>query len=144
MINGSNLLDRIHSDLQPLSSLIAPLQRQCCWPDPARALVAFEPGCIFQPCGVLRAAAACKFVGLKRALGYTEAEARRELATRAPHATACGAAGVWLGHHPHRTEVTYAYVPRPAQIALRASSPRGHAVCDTQPSTRQSGRQCAC
>lgn len=43
-----------------------------------------------------RAAAACKFVDLKRALGYTEAEARRELA-------------MWLGHNPQRTEVTYAY-----------------------------------
>jgi len=38
-------------------------------------------------------------VDIKRALGYTEAEARRELA-------------MWLGHNPHRTEVTYAYVPR--------------------------------
>jgi integrase len=46
-----------------------------------------------------RATAACKFVDLKRALGYTEAEARRELA-------------MWLGHNPHRTEVTYAYVPK--------------------------------
>jgi integrase len=46
-----------------------------------------------------RATAACKFVDLKRALGYTEAEARRELT-------------MWLGHNPHRTEVTYAYVPR--------------------------------
>jgi integrase len=46
-----------------------------------------------------RATAAGKFVDLKRALGYTEAEARRELA-------------MWLGHNPHRTEVTYAYVPR--------------------------------
>ncbi len=46
-----------------------------------------------------RATAACKFVSLKRALGYSEAEARHELA-------------MWLGHHPHRTEVTYAYVPR--------------------------------
>ena len=46
-----------------------------------------------------RATAACKFVDLKRALGYTEAEARRELV-------------MWLGHNPHRTEVTYAYVPR--------------------------------
>jgi integrase len=46
-----------------------------------------------------RATAACKFVDLKHALGYTEAEARRELA-------------MWLGHNPHRTEVTYAYVPK--------------------------------
>lgn len=46
-----------------------------------------------------RATAACQFVDLKRALGYTEAEARRELA-------------MWLGHNPQRTEVTYAYVPR--------------------------------
>ncbi len=44
-----------------------------------------------------RATAACKFVDLKRALGYTEAEARHELA-------------MWLGHNPHRSEVTYAYV----------------------------------
>ncbi len=49
-----------------------------------------------------RATAACKFVDIKRALGFTENEARRELA-------------MWLGHNPHRTEVTYAYVPkRPA------------------------------
>jgi integrase len=46
-----------------------------------------------------RATAACQFVDVRRALGYTEAEARRELA-------------MWLGHNPHRTEVTYAYVPR--------------------------------
>lgn len=46
-----------------------------------------------------RATAACEFVGLKRALGFTEDEARRELA-------------MWLGHNPHRTEVTYAYVPK--------------------------------
>jgi len=46
-----------------------------------------------------RATAACEFVDLKRALGCTETEARRELA-------------MWLGHNPHRTEVTYAYVPR--------------------------------
>jgi integrase len=45
-----------------------------------------------------RATAACQFVDLKRALGYTEAEARSELA-------------MWLGHNLHRTEVTYAYVP---------------------------------
>ena len=46
-----------------------------------------------------RATAACEFVDLKRALGFTENEARRELA-------------MWLGHNPHRIEVTYAYVPR--------------------------------
>lgn len=45
-----------------------------------------------------RATAACEFVDLKRMSGYTEFEARRELA-------------VWLGHNPQRTEVTYAYVP---------------------------------
>ncbi len=49
-----------------------------------------------------RATAACEFVDLKRALGYTEAEARHELA-------------MWLGHNPHRTEVTYAYVPKNQQ-----------------------------
>jgi hypothetical protein len=43
--------------------------------------------------------AACEFVGIKGALRYTEMEARHELA-------------MWLGHNPHRTEVTYAYVPR--------------------------------
>jgi hypothetical protein len=43
-----------------------------------------------------RAPAACEFVDLKRASGYTEIEARRELA-------------VWLGHNPHRTEVTYVW-----------------------------------
>jgi len=46
-----------------------------------------------------RATAACEFVDLKGALGFTENEARRELA-------------MWLGHNPHRTEVTYAYVPK--------------------------------
>jgi integrase len=46
-----------------------------------------------------RGTAACEFVNLKRALGFTEDEARRELA-------------MWLGHNPHRTEVTYAYVPK--------------------------------
>ena len=46
-----------------------------------------------------RGTAAGEFIGIKRALGFTEAEARRELA-------------MWLGHNPHRTEVTYAYVPR--------------------------------
>ncbi|HSD85829.1 MAG TPA: hypothetical protein VLG46_18340 [Anaerolineae bacterium] len=37
-----------------------------------------------------------EFISIKRALGFTEAEARHELAQ-------------WLGHHPQRTEVTYAY-----------------------------------
>ena len=46
-----------------------------------------------------RATAACEFVDVKRALGHTEVEARKELA-------------MWLGHNPHRTEVTYAYVPK--------------------------------
>ncbi len=46
-----------------------------------------------------RGTAACEFVGIKQALGFTETEARKELA-------------MWLGHNPHRTEVTYAYVPR--------------------------------
>ena len=46
-----------------------------------------------------RATAACEFVKVKAALGYTDLEARHELA-------------MWLGHNPHRTEVTYAYVPR--------------------------------
>jgi hypothetical protein len=46
-----------------------------------------------------RATAACEFVNIKSALGYTEMEARHELA-------------MWLGHNPHRTEVTYAYVPK--------------------------------
>ena len=52
-------------------------------------------------CGVhgFRGAAACEFVEVKKTLGYTELEARRELAQ-------------WLGHDPQRTEVTYAYVPR--------------------------------
>jgi integrase len=45
-----------------------------------------------------RGTAACEFVENKEALGRTELEARRELAQ-------------WLGHNPHRTEVTYAYVP---------------------------------
>jgi integrase len=51
-----------------------------------------------------RATAACEFVDIKCALGYMELEARRELA-------------MWLGHNPHRTEVTYAYVPK-GQILL--------------------------
>jgi integrase len=46
-----------------------------------------------------RGAAACEFVEVKKALGHTELDARRELAQ-------------WLGHDPHRTEVTYAYVPK--------------------------------
>ena len=46
-----------------------------------------------------RAIAACEFVDRKCTAGYTETEARRELA-------------VWLGHNPHRTEVTYACVPK--------------------------------
>ena len=46
-----------------------------------------------------RGTAACEFVRVKELLGYDEAEARRELAR-------------WLGHNPHRTEVTYAYVSR--------------------------------
>lgn len=44
-----------------------------------------------------RATAACEFMHIKESLGYTEIEARRELAQ-------------WLGHNPHRIEVTYAYV----------------------------------
>jgi integrase len=46
-----------------------------------------------------RGTAAGEFISLKRALGFTEAEARHELA-------------MWLGHNAHRTEVTYAYVPK--------------------------------
>jgi integrase len=46
-----------------------------------------------------RATAACEFVNIRGALGVTEIEARHELA-------------MWLGHNPHRTEVTYAYVPK--------------------------------
>jgi integrase len=45
-----------------------------------------------------RGTAAGEFMNVKWALGYTEAEARHELA-------------MWLGHNPHRSEVTYAYVP---------------------------------
>ncbi len=48
---------------------------------------------------IFRGTVACEFVNITRALGYTEAEARKELA-------------MWLGHNPQRTEVTYAYVPR--------------------------------
>jgi integrase len=54
-----------------------------------------------------RATAACEFVNLKRALGFTETEARQELA-------------MWLGHNPQRTEVTYAYVPRHSPSGLGA------------------------
>ena len=46
-----------------------------------------------------RGTAAGEFISMKRALGFTEVEARHALA-------------MWLGHNPHRTEVTYAYVPR--------------------------------
>jgi integrase len=46
-----------------------------------------------------RGTAACEFVRVKEMLGYDEIEARRELTQ-------------WLGHNPHRTEVTYAYAPR--------------------------------
>ncbi len=46
-----------------------------------------------------RGTAAGEFINIKRALGFTEVEARHELA-------------MWLGHNPHRTEVTYAYVPK--------------------------------
>jgi hypothetical protein len=37
-----------------------------------------------------RATAACEFVDIKSALGYTDMKARHELATLAPHKTACG------------------------------------------------------
>jgi hypothetical protein len=50
-----------------------------------------------------RATAACKFVDLKRALGYTGAEACKELA-------------MWLGHNPQRTEVMYAYAEEPTHL----------------------------
>jgi integrase len=47
-----------------------------------------------------RGSAACELVRIKtEVMGLTEAQARRELA-------------MWLGHNPHRTEVTYAYVPK--------------------------------
>jgi integrase len=46
-----------------------------------------------------RGTAAGEFISIKQALGCTEAGARHELA-------------MWLGHNPHRTEVTYAYVPK--------------------------------
>ena len=51
-----------------------------------------------------RGTAACEFLRIKESLGYTEKEARCELAQ-------------WLGHNPHRVEVTYAYVPRRAEKA---------------------------
>ena len=50
-----------------------------------------------------RGAAASEFINIKKALGGTEVEARHELA-------------MWLGHNPHRTEVTYAYVPRETSL----------------------------
>jgi integrase len=46
-----------------------------------------------------RGAAAGEFLRVKGLLGYDEADGRHELAQ-------------WLGHNPHRIEVTYAYVPR--------------------------------
>jgi len=46
-----------------------------------------------------RGTAAGEFISVKRVLGFTDVEARHELAMR-------------LGHNPHRTDVTYAYVPR--------------------------------
>lgn len=46
-----------------------------------------------------RATAACEFVDIKCAMGHSELEARRAVAA-------------WLGHSPHRTEVTYGYVPK--------------------------------
>ena len=46
-----------------------------------------------------RGTAAGELISLKQALGFTETEARHELA-------------MWLGHNPQRTEVTYAYVPK--------------------------------
>jgi integrase len=49
-----------------------------------------------------RGTVACEFMRAKKSLGYTEKEARRELAQ-------------WLGHNPHRIEVTYAYVVRSRQ-----------------------------
>jgi integrase len=50
-----------------------------------------------------RGTAAGEFISMKQALGFTEVEARRELAQ-------------WLGHNPQRTEVTYAYVPKTRDI----------------------------
>jgi integrase len=44
-----------------------------------------------------RATAACEFMTVKRALGYTERGARKELATLAPHTSACGAMQVCGG-----------------------------------------------
>jgi hypothetical protein len=78
-----------------------PEQQACCWQERLKRYVRRACDQLdIQRRGVrgFRATAACEFVNLKRALGYTEAEARHELA-------------MWLGHHPHRTEVTYAYVP---------------------------------
>jgi hypothetical protein len=46
-----------------------------------------------------RGTAAGEFISIKRVLRFSEVEARHELA-------------MWLGHNPHRTEVTYAYVPK--------------------------------
>jgi hypothetical protein len=79
-----------------------PEQQACCWKDGLERYV--RQACDqlnIQRRGVhgFRVTAACEFADLKRALGFTEDEARRELA-------------IWLGHNPHRTEVTYAYVPR--------------------------------
>jgi hypothetical protein len=52
-----------------------------------------------------RGTAAGEFIDIKRALGFTEVEARHELA-------------MWLGHNPQRTEVTYAYVPRQQRCSI--------------------------
>ena len=46
-----------------------------------------------------RGTAANEFMRAKELPGYDEAAARRELAQ-------------WLGHSPHRTAVTYVYVPK--------------------------------
>lgn len=56
-----------------------------------------------------RATAACEFMVIKRALGYTEMEARHELAR-------------WLGHNSDSIEVTYTYVPKEAPHALAFGS----------------------
>ncbi|CAG0933959.1 hypothetical protein TFLX_03293 [Thermoflexales bacterium] len=79
-----------------------PEKQACYWKDGLERYVRQASDALdIQRRGVhgFRATAACQFVDVKRALGYTEAEARRELA-------------MWLGHNPHRTEVTYAYVPK--------------------------------
>ena len=55
-----------------------------------------------------RGTAAGEFIGIKQALGFTEVEARRELAQ-------------WLGHNPQRTEVTYAYVPKTRWLSTELS-----------------------